>query len=957
MASAPTEPFIPVPVFYKRFGQTDACPVAKNAFKADSEPPARAATRQSTSASSRQPIVKRKREPDAAESNRQLKVKKEERQEVVNRKHWLVEHRALFEPLLPQRANSFLTNLIREMEGETPQSSPRRKFVVQPDLIVGGEMKPYQLDGLSFLAHMYRNGVNCILGDEMGLGKTLQTLSLFAHIKETATTHQPHLIVCPLSVLSSWEAECRRWLPSMRLVRFHGTVDERERIKGLMRGNTDADIVLTTYEMLSASDLGWFKTRHWDCVVLDEGHRIKNSESEVAKHAASLGGQWRIILTGTPIQNNLVELWGLLHWLFPQIFSQTTRPLFVESFDLGQGTYKLPVLDAVRALLGTIQLRRTKSSLAGSGDLGGVPPREDYTVFIPFTEAQRFWTYRMLTRLDKVDLAALFPQTQEVDDGRREGLSTLATHAQASANQWKNFSMLLMQLRRICDHPYMIDDALPEAYEIGEHVVAASSKLLAIDKILADVLPKGERVLVFSQWTEYAPLMLDLLEDHMVLRDIPYVRLDGSVSRAKREMVIRMFQHKDSQYKVFLISTKAGGLGINLTQASVCILCDSDWNPQNDLQAIARAHRLGQTKVVKVYRLICRASVEDQMLDRIRRKLFLSAKIIGLEAGGGAGGEQGEGGPQAVGSELMSILRRGSSALTRSDDDMDIVRFRAASLQEILAVSEARSNVHDARVKHELHIEHATEEVLKSAEEEERELLSGVARVQSYLFEGQLLERSKAPKEESISVMLGKRERQDRIVQLHGMSFIRDDSMQEVRSRVLEFYLLTVLMGPQMLKTTRNAPPVKVKKTPFEWEDYCNVCRDGGELVICNSCPRVFHARCHATLTAAQVYAANFNQCAQHKCCKCSRRTDAAGGLLLRCQTCPQAYCTDCVPWDDIKFVGDSIPEFVIRKFGKKDGAHFIRCTDCCEQEQLDPKWAAEWEKEIAEAQRLVDLM
>ncbi|KAJ7045038.1 P-loop containing nucleoside triphosphate hydrolase protein [Mycena alexandri] len=866
-------------------------------------------------------------------------MKKEEREELVNRKHWLFEHRALFEPLLPQRANSYITNLVKEMEGQKPQSSLRRDFVVQPDSIVGGEMKPYQLAGLSFLAYMYRNGINCILGDEMGLGKTLQTLSLFAHIKETATSHQPHLIVCPLSVLSSWEAECRRWIPSMHLVRFHGTSGERERIKGLMRENADVDIVLTTYETLSAGDLGWLKTRHFGCVVLDEGHRIKNSESEVAKHAASLGGLWRIILTGTPIQNNLVELWSLLHWLYPQIFSQTTRALFAESFDLSHGTYALPVLNAVRALLGTIQLRRTKSGLAGSGDLGGVPPREDYTVFVPFTEAQRFWTYRMLTRLDKVDLEVLFPRKKDEgdDDERREVLSHLENHAKASANQWKNFSMLLMQLRRICDHPYMIDDAQPEAYEIGEHVVAASSKLLAIDKILADVLPKGERVLIFSQWTD----MLDLLEDHMVLRDIPYVRLDGSVSRARREMVIRMFQHKESPYKVFLISTKAGGLGINLTQASVCILCDSDWNPQNDLQAIARAHRIGQTKVVKVYRLVCRASVEDQMLDRIRRKLFLSAKIIGLEAGGSGSGGQGEGGPQGGvgGSELMSILRRGSSALTRSDDDMGIVQFRAASLQEILQVSEARTTVHDARVKHELKIEDAPEAVLKSAEEEERELLSGVARVQSYLFEGTVLERTKV-KEESVSVILGKRARgADRIVQYGGMSFIRDDSMQE------------------MMESKSNAPPAKAKRIPFEWEDYCIACRDGGEVVICNNCPRVFHAECHPSLTAAQVHASLLTQCPQHKCCKCSRVTAAAGGLLLRCQTCPQAICTDCVCWEDIKLVGDVIPEFVCRKFGKKDGAYFIRCADCCEQAKLDPKWAKDWEKDIAESKRLVNLM
>ncbi|KAJ6541806.1 P-loop containing nucleoside triphosphate hydrolase protein [Mycena capillaripes] len=952
MASTPS---ISVPIFYQRFSVI--CPVSSD----KNREPERATTRQTAvlASSLSANVVKRKRDPDVEACDddtreRHRKVKKEERDDVdVRRRNWLFANRALFEPLLPSRSHptAFFSTLIKEMEGKhaTPPL-PRHDFVAQPELIVGGEMKEYQLAGLSFLAHMYNNGINCILGDEMGLGKTLQTLSLFAHIKETAASAPTHLIVCPLSVLSSWEAECRRWVPSMRAVRFHGTPEERERIKGLMRG-TDAaavDIVLTTYETLSSTDIGWFKTRRWTCVVLDEGHRIKNSDTEVASRVAALGGQWRIILTGTPIQNNLTELWGLFHWLYPQIFKQTTRALFAASFDLQQGTYALPVLNAVRALLGTIQLRRTKNSLS-AGALGGVPPREEYTVFIPLTELQRFWTYRLLTRLDKVDLEAIFPSQKEeegkMDDGRREVLKLLANQAQGSTTtkQWQKFSMLLMQLRRICDHPYMIDDAQPEQYEIGEHVVAASSKMLAIDKILAEVLPKGERVLIFSQWTD----MLDLLEDHLVLRDIKYLRLDGSVSRAKREMVIRMFQQDDSQHKVFLISTKAGGLGINLTKASTCILCDSDWNPQNDLQAIARAHRIGQTKVVKVYRLICRASVEDQMLDRIRRKLFLAAKIIGGEVSA-----QDEGGPQGLGgSELMAILRRGSSALARSDDGMDLARFRAASLQEILDVSRVREDVHDARVKHELNIkvegaegaEEAEEALLRSAEEEERALLSGVARVQSYLFEGTLLERSKAPKDAGLGITTPqKRERVDRTVNIGGMSFILDDSMVET------------------VNSNTKAPPKKQKKVPFEWEDYCIGCRDGGQLIMCTYCPRVFHAGCHPTvanMSAAQIKSAMAIGCPQHLCCKCSRSTSAAGGLLLRCQTCPQAICTDCVVWDSIKMVGDTIPEFTLRKYGKKDSITFIRCTDCCELAKTDPEWAATWESEISEAQRLVELM
>ncbi|KAK7063732.1 ISWI chromatin-remodeling complex ATPase ISW2 [Favolaschia claudopus] len=877
----------------------------------------------------------------------------------ARRKAWVYAHRVLFEPLLPPNATYF-NQVVKEMAaGNATPPVPLREFVEQPKLITGGKMKDYQLAGLGFLANMYHNGVNCILGDEMGLGKTVQTLSLFAHLKETTSSPMMILIVCPLSVLSSWETECKRWLPSMLVLRFHGNMDERERLKRVMRDDSAAEIVLTTYETLSTQDFGWLKTRRWDCVVLDEGHRIKNAGTEVSSRAASIGGfAWRVILTGTPIQNNLTELWALLHWLYPQIFTPTTQQLFAASFDLSTGSYSQPFLNAVRKFLDVVQLRRIKSKLDLGGELGGVPPKEEWTVFIPFTEAQRFWTWKLLTKLEKVDLHMLFPEQGKVgkddedsvavDDGRAEVFQTLVTQAQGSttSKQWKKFAMLLMRLRQVCDHPYMIDDAMPEHYEIGEHIVASSSKMLAIDKILMDVLPKGERVLMFSQFT----VMLDLVEDYLVLRGYQFVRLDGSVSRARRELVIRLFQQDDSKCQVFLISTKAGGLGINLTKASTCILCDSDWNPQNDLQAIARAHRIGQTKVVKVFRLICRGSVEDQMLDRLRRKLFLAAKIIGVESAGQSGDDGTHGG--AVGSELLSILRRGSSALTCAEDGMDITRFRAASLQEILDASRVRDDVHNAKVKHDLNIPVKEEEgaaegaLLRSAEEEERALLSGVARVQSYLFEGELLTRAKASSSSSGGgsqsvTPTRKREQLHRTVNIGGMTFLVDDSMEET----------------SLDDKSRAAPSKEKKKPRFKWEDYCITCRDGGEVVMCDHCPRVFHAECHATLSAVQVNAAKLIICGQHGCIECRRNTSEAGGMLLRCQTCQHAYCTDCVDWDRITMVGDTIPEFVSCDYGKKDNSYFIRCMNCCELAKVDPEWAAGWESEIAESQRKVDQM
>ncbi|KAJ6623193.1 P-loop containing nucleoside triphosphate hydrolase protein [Mycena sp. CBHHK59/15] len=864
--TCPTATEAPLPVVYKFFPPP--------LVAADSDlPPRRSARRAVLSANASTPTlaIKRKREAEDEERDmsrgRQRRVKQEEQSHAradrdVARKRWLYANRALFEPLLPPQ-NAFFVNLTREMARDTTPPLPKHDFVVQPELVVGGEMKEYQLTGLSFLAHMYHNGINCILGDEMGLGKTLQTLSLFAHIKETATGATTHLIVCPLSVLSSWEAECARWVPSMRVVRFHGSPDERERTKAIMRTDA-ADVVLTTYEALSPADVGWFKSRPWTCVVLDEGHRIKNADTDVARRVATVGGLWRVT-----------------------------------------GTYTLPFLDAVRTAARAVQLRRTKAALSGAGELMCVPPREEWTVFVPLTEAQRFWTYRLLTQLDAVDLRDIFAARRKNSSRRTRKCAMGAARCcriLKTMPRWVSVSHLFRSLLLTSSSPYLISDAEPEPYEIGEHVVASSSKLIVIDKILAEVLPKGERVLIFSH------RMLDLLEDYMALRNITYARLDGSVSRARRAMDIRLFQRDDSPQKVFLISTKAGGLGINLTKASTCILCDSDWNPQNDLQAIARVHRIGQTKVVKVYRLICRASVEDQMLDRIRRKLFLSAKIIGGEAGGENRGD----GMGLGGGELMAVLRRGSSALEHSDDGMDLAHFRTASLAEILAVSRAREDVHDARVKHELQIKvEDGAALLRSAEEEERELLSGVAKVRCRLFEGQMVKRAESTKDIAKEWRtLQKRARVDRTVTVNGMTFIADDSVPES-------------VGPKVTSVK------KARKVCFESEDYCIGCRDGGELVMCNHCPRVFHAECHPTLSPKEVKALPLGNCGQHSCCQCSRSTAAAGGLLLS----------------------------VLLNYAKKDSAYFIRCADCCELGKVDPQWLARWEVEIAQSQRRVDLM
>ncbi|THG99187.1 hypothetical protein EW026_g3115 [Hermanssonia centrifuga] len=407
-------------------------------------------------------------------------------------------------------------------------------------------------------------------------------------------------------------------------------------------------------------------------------------------------------------------------------------------------------------------LRRTKNTVSID-----VPPREELTVFIPMTEAQRFWTYRLLTRLDTAELQDVFSVKHDDNEGEgsQEGADAKVKDTKTGEqNRWKKLMNLLMQLRKVCNH------------------------------------------------------MLDLLEDFMELRGTLYARLDGSTARPRRTLEIKLFQQEKSPYQVFLISTKAGGLGINLTKASTVIMFDSDWNPQNDLQAIARAHRIGQTKTVKVYRLICQGSVEDQMLDRLRRKLFLSLKIMGSD-----NSNPDKETAAMKTNEVMDILRKGSSALSRTDNGLKLSDFVNAPIGHILQLSRERDGARAAKLNKELgngSKEEDEERLLMDAEEEEKKLLTGVAQVQSRLFEGKVVQRTRGNKDIANEWQeLQKRARQNRFIVVDG------------------YEVLAELLGPE---AATNPARAQVKKAgrKFESEDWCIYCRDGGELVICGTCPR-----------------------------------------------------------------------------------------------------------------------
>ncbi|KAJ3008131.1 UNVERIFIED_CONTAM: hypothetical protein HDU68_003217 [Siphonaria sp. JEL0065] len=863
---------------------------------------------------------------------------------------FLYTHRALFEALLPKDHVTHFMHLDQKFAGKNVEIVP--KVPIDTPKMITATLKPYQLKGIEFLGWLVNNGMNGILGDEMGLGKTLQTLSLLSFMKESGRGG-PYLVVCPLSVLSSWEAEIKRWTPTMKFIRFHGPMNERANIKKRCT-KEKFDIYLTTYEQLVA-EVGWFRvSRGWRCVVLDEGHKIKNDKANMSGAVYSIPSQFRFILTGTPLQNNLQELWALLHYLYPMVFTGQTAKYFGDSFNLQKGTYNTDGIESSRKLLDLIMLRRLKTHV----DLS-IPPKEELIIYLPLTPMQRFWYKRLLTRIDNGTLDQIF--TAPLHNADNDTSSTVNTPPEnpnassdslfdlnssfdmiggdgcgsssgagfdaanevmqyAQQNQkgdWAKLMNLLLQLRKVCNHPYILPNSEPEPYINGEHLILASSKLIFLDKFLPKLFADGHRVLIFSQFTR----MLDILEDFMRLREIPYARLDGRTSRPRRNLDIRLFQRKDSPYNVFLISTKAGGLGINLTTADTVIMIDSDWNPQNDLQAMARSHRIGQTKNVKVYRTICRDTVEEQMLTRLQKKLFLSLKVT-------SGGRQADGDdamPTLSKDDLLTIFRYGTKTIANdAEDDPDA--FLNKTADEILQAS------HD-------HSQKLLELVSDNVEAPTEFELKGFESVKSRFFEGKEHTVAKKFSKNNSDIandwhQMEKRTRIQRTVQVGENMVLKElEGCEQWEAAPLMTSSDTKRLKPRGADKNEPKPIQKRVKKKFDHQEICIVCDEPGHIVLCSGCPRVVHPECVGS-TIKKMESIVLYFCPQHECCICARKTQDAGGLLFRCGTCPNSYCEDCLPVDeDVTEIGESLQVFEDLNYGAINQAYYIKCPPCAKYE------------------------
>jgi len=520
-------------------------------------------------------------------------------------------------------------------------------FTESPAFVQGGEMRDYQVQGLNWMISLYENGINGILADEMGLGKTLQTIAFLGYLRYVQGVSGPHLIAVPKSTLDNWDREFKRWTPEVKVLILQGAKEERGELVKERLLTQDFDVCVTSYEIV-LREKTHLKKFAWEYIIIDEAHRIKNEESMLAQIIRIFNSRNRLLITGTPLQNNLHELWALLNFLLPDVFadSQAFDSWFAshesESGNKGEDT----VVQQLHKVLRPFLLRRVKADVEKS-----LLPKKEINIYVGMSEMQVRWYQKILEKdIDAVNGAA----------GNRESKTRLLN--------------IVMQLRKCCNHPYLFEGAEPgPPYTTDEHLVFNAGKMVMLDRLLGRLREQNSRVLIFSQMSR----VLDILEDYCVFRDYKYCRIDGQTAHQDRIAAIDDYSRPDSDKFVFLLTTRAGGLGINLTAADIVVLYDSDWNPQADLQAMDRAHRIGQTKQVVVFRFVTENAIEEKVLERAAQKLRLDQLVIQQ------GRAQSKASAAANKDDLLTMIQHGAEAVfqkteggTMTDTDIDEILKR-----------------------------------------------------------------------------------------------------------------------------------------------------------------------------------------------------------------------------------------------------------------------------------------
>ncbi|KAH8741990.1 chromo domain helicase DNA binding protein [Cryptosporidium ryanae] len=585
-----------------------------------------------------------------------------------------------------------------------PPPGVSRHYLVSPIFKNGYQLFDYQLAGLNWLLQLWSEGRNGILADEMGLGKTMQTMSFVWHLVYKEKLRGPFLVVAPLSTLDHWKRTFEDWTDlnvvlyydeggrnGRDLLRYYEFYHQCLQFDMRGRGRTSSQnygnniknygyineprlvqtkhykfhILLTSYEILLA-DADILCTMPWQFIIIDEAHRLKNRGAKTLQVFKSIACRHILLLSGTPVQNNTEELWPLLNYIEPIKFASIEA--FTQEFGELQSSAQVT---ALHELLRPHLLRRVKEDV-----MKEIPPLEETIIDVELTTAQKAY-YRAIFERNRAFLC------KNIGFGKKSSSAPIPSLMNVE-----------VELRKCCNHPFQVvgveerEVALCKTTEDRyKKMIELSGKMVLMGKLLPKLKAEGHRVLIFSQFIQTLTLLEELIEHH----GWGYERLDGSIRGTDRTAAIARFNAEDSDKFVFLLSTRAGGLGINLTSADTVIIFDSDWNPQNDVQACARAHRIGQTRDVKVYRLITARTYEAEMFERASKKLGLNTAVFHKGAfreessnGSGGGGSNGIGtGGEPTKQEIEDLLKHGAYYLLEGSEASR--QFQESDIDEILS--------------------------------------------------------------------------------------------------------------------------------------------------------------------------------------------------------------------------------------------------------------------------------
>ena len=518
----------------------------------------------------------------------------------------------------------------------------------QPETMTGGQIMEYQLEGLNWMYYMWFKRQNAILADEMGLGKTIQVIGLFATLIQYHKCW-PFLVVVPNSTCPNWRKEIKQWLPSVRVVTYYGSSFSRKLAQDheMFSGNgrdLRCHIVVTSYETMTEDTSRKALARvPWAGLVVDEGQRLKNDKSMLYESLSKLRFPFKILLTGTPLQNNTRELFNILQFCDPTIDA--------EALDAEYGVLSKDNIPELHNMIRPFFLRRTKAQV-----LTFLPPVAQIIVPVSMSVVQKK-LYKSILAKNPLLIKAIF----QSGDGRN--LKQTERH---------NLNNMLMQLRKCLCHPFVYSKAIEEetssAAASHRQLVEAAGKFQLLQLMLPKLQERGHRVLIFSQFLDN----LDLVEEFLDGLGLRYRRLDGRSSSLEKQKQIDDFNAYESPYFAFLLSTRSGGIGINLASADTVIIMDPDFNPHQDMQALSRAHRIGQKNKVLVFQLMTRGSAEEKIMQIGKKKMVLDHVLIDRMVS-----------EEDDGRDLESILRHGAQALFDNDDSGDI-RYDSEAVDKLL---------------------------------------------------------------------------------------------------------------------------------------------------------------------------------------------------------------------------------------------------------------------------------